>query len=91
MRTLVGILIDRDTQEPIALAKIQITNKGYEREFVSDSTGYFEAFLSGGAKCPPIRAEISADGYTTIHVREPKNRDTLTYYLDRLPLQNDGP
>lgn len=91
IRTLVGIVVDRGTREPIALAKIQITNKGYERDFVSDSTGYFEAFLFGGAKCPPIRAEISADGYTAIQVREPKNRDTLVYYLDRLPLQHDNP
>lgn len=89
MRTMVGILVDRDTRKPIALAKIQITNKGYERDFASDSTGYFEAFLQGGAKCPPIRAEISAEGYTAIRVREPKNRDTLVYYLERLPLHHD--
>lgn len=85
MRTLVGILVDRETQQPIHAAAIQITNKGYERDFQSDSTGYFTAFIQGGARCPRIRAQISAQGYSPIHIIEPQNGDTLTYYLDRLP------
>lgn len=84
MRVIVGILVDRDTHEPIHFAEIQITNKGYERHFKSDSTGYFEAYLQGGAKCPRIRARITADGYTSLNIVEPRNRDTLTYYLDKL-------
>lgn len=88
MRALVGLVLDRNTGKPIHMATIHVTNKGYERDFVPDSTGYCEAFLFGGAKCPRIRAEITADGYSTIQIREPKNRDTLIYYLDPLPKEN---
>lgn len=88
MRTMVRILVDRDTRKPIALAKIQITNKGYERDFASDSTGYFETFLQGGLKCPPILAEISANGYTAPRVHEHKNKGSLVYYLEQPPLHS---
>ncbi len=84
MRVIVGILVDRDTQKPIHLADIEITNKGYGRHFESDSTGYFEAYLQGGAKCPRIRARITAAGYAALNVIEPRNQDTLIYYLDKL-------
>ncbi len=85
MRILVGILVDRETQEPIHLAEIRVTNKGYERHFESDSTGYFRAYIQGGPKCPRIQAQISAAGYQVINVVEPRNGDTLTYYLDKFP------
>ena len=83
MRVLVGILVDRNTQQPIKTPAVQVINKGYERQFESDSTGYFKAYLQGGAKCPRIRARISAEGYTPINIIEPRNGDTLVYYMEK--------
>lgn len=83
MRVLTGRLVDRQTLKPIYAADIQITNKGYEREFSSDSTGYFEAFLHGGCKCPRVKAGITAEGYTSINAIEPRERDTIILYMDQ--------
>lgn len=84
MRVLVGILVDRDTRQPIQMAAVQVTNKGYERHFESDSMGYFEAYIQGGAKCPRIRARITAEGYTPIYIIEPRKGDTLIYHMEKL-------
>ena len=84
MRVLTGIILDRQTLEPIHHAHVQVKNKGYEREFKSDSTGFFEAFLHGGSKCPRIKAHITADGYNPINAVEPQERDTIILYMDKL-------
>ncbi len=83
-RVLTGILIDRQTMKPIYAANIQVTNKGYERDFSTDSTGFFKAFVQGGSKCPRIRAHITADGYAAINAIEPRERDTVVLFLERL-------
>lgn len=82
-RVLTGILVDRQTMNPISAATIQVTNKGYERHFSSDSTGFFKAYVQGRSKCPRIRAHITADGYSPINAIEPRGRDTLILYMDQ--------
>ncbi|WP_257670583.1 hypothetical protein [Parapedobacter tibetensis] len=84
LRVLMGRIKDRETQQPIKTARITVTNKGYHRYFESDSTGYFESFLTGGYRCPRIHARIEADGYKPLDIKEPRKRDTITVYLEKL-------
>lgn len=84
LRMLTGRIKDRETNQSIKSARITVTNKGYQRHFESDSTGFFEAFLNGGYKCPRIGARIEATGYKPLDIKEPKKRDTVTIYLERL-------
>ncbi|MFC3196435.1 hypothetical protein ACFOET_02290 [Parapedobacter deserti] len=84
LRRLAGTVRDRETKKPIQTARISVTNPGYQRHFESDSNGYFEAFLSGGYKCPRISVRIEADGYKALDMKEPRKRDTITVYLERL-------
>lgn len=84
LRVFTGILLDRNTHQPIKSADVQVVNKGYFRQFESDSTGYFEAYLQGGCKCPRIQLQIKADGYNVLEAREPRKRDTVVLYMEKL-------
>lgn len=84
LRMIAGRVKDSETQRPIKTAKISVINKGHQRYFESDSTGNFTAYLTGGPKCPRIRARIEAEGYKPIEIKAPRNRDTVTVYLEKL-------
>lgn len=84
LRVFTGILLDRNTLQPIQSAHIEVTNKGYARHFSSDSTGYFKAYIQGGSKCPRIHIHIDAEGYIPIDAVEPRKRDTVLLFMDRL-------
>lgn len=84
MRVLHGMVKDSVTHMPIVGAQVSVTNTGYKRNFESDSLGKFNAYLSGGNKCPRIEASIFADGYETAEIKEPKKQDTIVVYLKRI-------
>lgn len=84
LRMIAGRVKDSETQRPIRTAKISVINKGYQRYFEADSTGNFTAYLTGGTKCPRIRVRIEAEGYKPIEIKEPRKRDTVTVYLEKL-------
>lgn len=83
LRAITGMILDSETQQPISSAKISVVNQGFERHFESDSLGYFNAYISGGPRCPRIKATVEAQGYQTATFREPKKRDTLTIFLEK--------
>ena len=83
LRSITGSIHDRETQQPISFAKISVVNKGFERHFESDSLGYFDVHLTGGCKCPRIKATVEAANYKTTTFKEPKKKDTLSIFLDR--------
>ncbi len=84
MRVLNGIIKDSETQKPIVGATISVMNENNRRDFKSDSLGNFSAYLKGGSKCPRIEANIRAEGYKTIHIKEPKKSDTIKIYLNKI-------
>ncbi|HIY74838.1 MAG TPA: hypothetical protein H9825_01130 [Candidatus Sphingobacterium stercorigallinarum] len=81
LRVFSGMLLNPYTRQPIEGAQVEVINQGYERIFQSDSTGYFEAFIQGGSRCPRIQVHIRARGYLDVYATEPQQRDTVTLLL----------
>ena len=87
MRVLNGIVKDSETHKPIVGATVSVMNENNRRDFKSNEAGKFSAYLHGGNKCPRIEANIRAEGFEAVHVKEPKKSDTIVVYLKRTERQ----
>lgn len=74
-----GLIIDKDTNQPIVGATLYVKNKE-SNKVLTDSVGHFElSNISGGFTCPPMNVIVECADYKIYKAKISSGREKVIY------------